>query len=324
MKFPPAFMADSVVFKPVVGLVVGLTVLAAAGGGVAQADPARDGDVNLNELHRQSEELGRSIHAAKADLDNKLQLLDAADAKHTADMDALTAARAQLAGYQGAVDTSAAAVYMGGRTDGLTALLTSASPKNLIDKLAIQRTMATEMAAQMQNFREADRQAQVIEAASAESAVTAKVTVDEAVALRADLQRKQADLQKQITDAKIRYLTLPPAEQAAMAPSAAVVSALGLANPIPTVGMGGLIPNARALAAYIMATYPGVQSIGGVRADPIPDHPSGHAIDIMTGSDMALGDVINADIQSQSARFNVRYTLWRVANHFNHVHVTVD
>ena len=93
---------------------------------------------------------------------------------------------------------------------------------------------------------------------------------------------------------------------------------------VPTVGMGGLVPNARALAAYIIDAYPGVQSIGGVRADPLPDHPSGHAIDIMIGSDMGLGDAINADVQNHAARFGVAYTLWRVADHFNHVHVTVS
>jgi hypothetical protein len=86
--------------------------------------------------------------------------------------------------------------------------------------------------------------------------------------------------------------------------------------------MGGLVPNARSLAAYIIATYPGVRSIGGVRADPLPDHPSGRAIDIML-DDMALGDVILADIHSQAARFGVDYTLWRVAAHFDHIHVTV-
>ena len=93
---------------------------------------------------------------------------------------------------------------------------------------------------------------------------------------------------------------------------------------VPTVGMSGLTPNARALASYIMETYPGVQSIGGVRADSRPDHPSGRAIDIMIGSDMGLGDTINADVKGQSGRFGVAYTMWRVANHYNHVHVTVS
>ena len=76
--------------------------------------------------------------------------------------------------------------------------------------------------------------------------------------------------------------------------------------------------------AYIIATYPGVQSIGGARADPLPDHPSGRAIDIMTGSDVSLGDAINADVQSQAGRFGVTYTMWRVSAHFDHIHVTVS
>lgn len=105
--------------------------------------------------------------------------------------------------------------------------------------------------------------------------------------------------------------------------AAAQQAVLGPGGPVPTVGMGGLVPNARALAAYIATKYPSVQAIGGVRSDPLPDHPSGHAIDIMIGADMGLGDVINADVQRQAERFGVSYSLWLVPNHFNHVHVTV-
>lgn len=43
----------------------------------------------------------------------------------------------------------------------------------------------------------------------------------------------------------------------------------------------------------------------------------------MIGSDMGLGDAINADVLAHSAEFGVSYSMWRVANHFNHVHVTV-
>ena len=91
----------------------------------------------------------------------------------------------------------------------------------------------------------------------------------------------------------------------------------------PITGAVGLRANAVVLAHYIQSTYPGVVSIGGVRPDPLPDHPSGRAIDIMIGSDMGLGDMIAADVRSQSARFGVSYILWRVPAHFNHVHVTV-
>lgn len=92
----------------------------------------------------------------------------------------------------------------------------------------------------------------------------------------------------------------------------------------PILGAAGLRSATAALAHYIQSTYPGVVSIGGVRPDPLPDHPSGRAIDIMIGSDMGLGDVIAADIQAQSARFGVSYMLWRVPAHFDHIHVTVN
>lgn len=100
-----------------------------------------------------------------------------------------------------------------------------------------------------------------------------------------------------------------------------VATSTATAAAVPIGGMNGLTPNARSLAHYITANYPGVQSIGGVRGDSRPDHPSGRALDIMIGSDMGLGDAINAKIQSRAGRFGVKYTMWRVANHFNHLTV---
>lgn len=107
------------------------------------------------------------------------------------------------------------------------------------------------------------------------------------------------------------------------ATAAAAILTAPAAPAVPIVGGNGLTPNAAALAQYIRDTYPAVQSIGGVRQDPLPDHPSGRAIDIMVG-DMNLGDTIHADIQSQASRFGIQYTLWRVANHYDHIHITVQ
>ncbi len=96
------------------------------------------------------------------------------------------------------------------------------------------------------------------------------------------------------------------------------------ATAVPLVGGGGLTPNAANLASYVMNNYPGVQSIGGVRADSMPDHPSGRAIDIMVGGNTALGNQIAADIQSQAGRFGVNYIMWQTdAAHWDHVHVSV-
>ncbi len=95
------------------------------------------------------------------------------------------------------------------------------------------------------------------------------------------------------------------------------------AQAVPIVGGGGLTPNAWALANYIQANYPGVQSIGGVRQDPWPDHPSGRAIDVMVGGNTALGNQIYADIMGNPGRFGISYALWQTSAHFDHIHFTV-
>ena len=313
MKFRSPFSAKSVT-SPVVAAVVGAVVVSAAWGGAAHADPGQDGVAKLNDLTKQAEQMIQTVQSAQLDLDRKLQLQSDADKRHADDLAALEAAKAQVAPRQEAVDKLAAAFYMGGRADGASALLTAASPQSFIDRLVIQRVMSTQLSEQLRSFRQSAQEAQAIEVASAKSAADAAAAAESAAVVRADLQKKESALQSQVAQVKLQYGILSPAQQALLGPGAA----------IPTVGMGGLVPDARALAAYIISTYPGVQSIGGVRADPIPDHPSGHAIDIMIGSDMALGDAINADVQSQAGRFNVRYTMWRVPSHFNHVHVTVD
>lgn len=308
MKFHSPFAAKSL--RGPAGAVFAALIVA----GSALADPGQDGVAKFNELTKQAEQILQTVQAAQSDLNTKQRLQDEAEKKHADDVAALEAAKAQVIPRQEAVDRLAAAFYMGGRADGANALLTATSPQNFIDRIVIQRVMATQMSDELLGIRQAVQQAQAIEAASAKSAADAKAAAETAAAVRTDLQKKQSALQTQVAQVKLQYGILSPAEQALLGPGAA----------IPTVGMAGLIPNAKALAAYIIATYPGVESIGGVRPDPIPDHPSGHAIDIMIGSDMALGDAINADVQRQSARFNVRYTMWRVANHFNHVHITVD
>ena len=314
MNFDRSVVAKSVVRKQLNGAFAGIVAFSGVWSGVAAADPAQDNVVKFDELSKQAEQLIETVQSAQLDLDSKVRLQSEAEQRHADDLAALDAAKAQLAPRQGAVDQLAAAVYMGGRADGSSAILTAASPQSFIDRLSIQRVMATTMSDELRSVRQAEQEAQATEAASAESAANARAAADAATAVRADLKKKQSEVQTQVALLKTRYGMLTPAEQALLGPGAA----------IPTVGMGGLVPNARVLAAYIIATYPGVQSIGGVRADALPDHPSGHAIDIMIGSDMSLGDAINSDIQSQSGRFGVAYTMWRVANHFNHVHVTVS
>jgi len=185
--------------------------------GSVHADPADDALAKMNELSRQAESTTEAMHSAELDLKEKLAAQQTADAQHAADQAAVDAANAQLATFQSGVDRVAAAQYMGGRTDGLDAMLTASSPQGLIDQLAVQRVMATEMSVQMQNFKTTSVTAASAAAASAKSAADAKTAAEQAAAVRADLQSKQSKLQVQIAVVKSQYSVLSPAQREALA-----------------------------------------------------------------------------------------------------------
>ena len=203
--------------RPVIGVIAGLTVFGSILAANVQADPADDALAKLNELSRQAEQTTEAMHSAQLDLNNKLAVQQAADAKHAEDVSAVEAAKSKLATFQTSVDKLAAAQYMGGRTDSLDAMLTATSPQGLIDQLSVQRVMAAEMSAQMKSYREIGQQAALAEQASAKSAAEAKTAAEQAAAVRADLQSKQSQLQLQIAVVKSQYTALTPNQREALA-----------------------------------------------------------------------------------------------------------
>ncbi|MGW5456475.1 peptidoglycan DD-metalloendopeptidase family protein [Nocardia sp. NPDC003979] len=118
--------------------------------------------------------------------------------------------------------------------------------------------------------------------------------------------------------------------------------------PMPTsVGTeSGLQVDAIRLARTIVQQFPQVRDIDGWRADDLPDHPSGRAIDIMipdptSGNGKALGDQIVEFVLTNAVALRIDYLIWRqtfhgtngefnlmedrggaTANHMDHVHVT--
>ncbi len=203
--------------RPLISAIVGVTMLGAALAGHVHADPADDALAKLNELSRQAEQTTEAMHSAQLDLDNKLAIQQEAEAKHSSDLAALESARVELTHYQQSVDALAAAQYMGGRPSGFNAMLTASSPQGLIDQLAVQRVMATEMQDQMAAFRETGRRAELAEQASAASAAEAKTAAEQAAAVRADLQSKQSKLQVEIAVVKAQYEALTPAQRETLA-----------------------------------------------------------------------------------------------------------
>ena len=203
--------------RPLIGAISGFIIIAGVLAGNVQADPADDALAKLNELSRQAERTTEAMHSAQLGLNTKLAAQQAADSKHAADQAAVDTAKAQLANFQSAVDKFAAAQYMGGRTDGMDAMLTADSPQRLIDQLSVQRVMAAEMSAQMKSYRSISEQAARAEVVSAQSAAEAKTAAEQAAPVRADLQNKQSQLQVQIAVVKSQYMALNPRQREALA-----------------------------------------------------------------------------------------------------------
>lgn len=101
--------------------------------------------------------------------------------------------------------------------------------------------------------------------------------------------------------------------------------------------------NSQKVYRAVCARFPQVKSYGGYRNDPGSDHGTGHAVDIMiTGS---TGDAIRDYVIKNRKALGVKYVIWEqkiyapytgwkgramknrggaTANHFDHVHVSVN
>jgi cell wall-associated NlpC family hydrolase len=283
LRFVGSPWTPRVVKRPIICAIVGLTVMSGVLASSVQADPADDALAKLTELSREAEQTTEAMHSAQLDLDKKLEVQAGADKKHAADLAAVNSTKAELATYQVGVDEFAAAMYMGGRTDGMTAILTAESPQGLIERLAVQKVIAGELSDQMANYRRVSEQATVAEAASAQSAAEAKTAAEQAAAVRADLQSKQSELQVQIAVVKSQYDSLTEAQRIALAAPAPVPEALPpgpgalplpppppgpevLAAP-PAPGLPGVVPPAVPpgdLAPQAAVPAPGVGPQGSV------------------------------------------------------------
>ena len=204
------------------GFAAGVLVLAIAIAGDVKADPAADALARLDELSQQALQTREAVTAAQHDADDKLAAKIAAENRHRADLVALDAANSQLASNQAAADQVAAMTYVSGRTGQLAAVLTAGSPKQLIDQLSIQRIVVAETAEQMTAFQVARERAAAAARASETSAADARAAAERSAAVRADLQAKWKELQRQITAAEAQYEALSPAQQAVVDNAAAL------------------------------------------------------------------------------------------------------
>ena len=123
----------------------------------------------------------------------------------------------------------------------------------------------------------------------------------------------------------------------------------GTLNTNGSSGLDALTTSAKGIVYAVRANFPQIKTMYGVRPDYLPDHPSGHAVDIMLPNytqNAALGYAIAEYMKAHASELNIKYIIfhqhiwsvarasegWRLmadrgsdnANHMNHVHVTVN
>lgn len=139
-------------------------------------------------------------------------------------------------------------------------------------------------------------------------------------------------------------------------PNAVCGDTVGVDGHCPPTGLtaeAGLTPDALLVIRCGHEKFPAITSIGGVRPDPLPDHPSGRAVDFMipdyqTAEGKAHGWEVARWMRSNHLALGVQYVIfdahiWNVLRddegwrpyssvtgsindssmHYNHVHVTV-
>lgn len=95
------------------------------------------------------------------------------------------------------------------------------------------------------------------------------------------------------------------------------------------VSLQGLQPQSIAALAAIQGKFPNVPLSSGFRAsDPFEWHPGGRGLDLAipewnTPQGKALGDQVNSWILANKDLLGVYGTLWQVADHYNHIHVSL-
>ncbi len=138
--------------------------------------------------------------------------------------------------------------------------------------------------------------------------------------------------------------TAKPSSTTPVAPAPAPPGRVGPIDPAFAAAAARIGLRGNAIAVYsAVRTQFGITSIGGYRAGDM-DHGTGHAVDVMVGSNSALGDAVAAYVLANRGAFNVKYIIWKqriwlpelgywrampnrgsaTANHYDHVHISVN
>lgn len=90
----------------------------------------------------------------------------------------------------------------------------------------------------------------------------------------------------------------------------------------PSAGFNGVASHVARAGHHLQEQF-GVEDVGGVAkrpGNPSSDHPRGYALDFMV--DRSTGDALAAYAEEHAEALGIKYILWRVANHYDHVHIS--
>lgn len=91
-----------------------------------------------------------------------------------------------------------------------------------------------------------------------------------------------------------------------------------------TSGFNGVASHVAQAGHHLQERF-GVDDVGGVASRPgnsASDHPRGYALDFMV--DEETGDALAAYAEEHSEELGIKYIMWQVANHYDHVHISFD
>ncbi len=198
-------------------LMFGIPINGATADPVAAPASASDAVQKLIDLSHQSEQLNQQALAAQQDLDAKQAVSRDADAKLAGATQVVDVAQAEVRKYQPAVDRTAVAAYQGARTNRLFSVLVSDSPQQLLDQMSTLDVLSAQTQDQLAQFKKATdaaTSAQNVARTAADAARDASTKADQ---VRAELERKRADLQGAIAQVIQQWGSLSAGDKASLA-----------------------------------------------------------------------------------------------------------
>lgn len=118
-----------------------------------------------------------------------------------------------------------------------------------------------------------------------------------------------------------------PTTTEAPAPTTTVAPAPVPLNPrCDPVKLNNPEPQTVAVCNKVLQAIPEIPYVGGRAArpaNPTSCHPKGLGLDLMVYEDKALGDRVAAYVQDNKAELGLTTILWQVADHYDHVHISV-